>query len=263
MLKLKRVLVTNDDGVDAPGLEAIAITLQTAGYDVTVCAPDKNWSACGHVKTLTRPMHIKPVKLAGGMEAFACDGAPSDCVSLALMGALDAEFDFVVSGINPHNNVGVDVTYSGTVTAAMEAALTGLPGYAVSYESRTTEGQDLALEAAAKAAVKVIGQLLGLKSENSHGHIWNINVPFKPQADFAGVRFTYGGVRIYADRVQKDIDVQGETCYWITGETPTGREEAGNEYEALRQGYISVCPLRMDMTDTNTLTRLKDTQISL
>ncbi len=259
---MKRTLVTNDDGVFAPGLEAIATALQDAGYEVTVCAPDKNWSACGHVKTLTRPMHIKPVDLVDGMRAFACDGAPSDCVSLALMGALDAEFDFVVSGINPHNNIGMDVTYSGTVTAAMEAALAGLPGYAVSYESRQTDDDRLALHAAAELAVKVIGQLLGFKSENSHGHIWNINLPFKPQADFAGVRFTHGGVRIYADRVQKDIDEQGETCYWITGEMPTGCAEAGNEYEALMQGYISVCPLRMDMTDTKCLERLRDTQIN-
>jgi 5'-nucleotidase len=260
---MNRVLVTNDDGVVASGLEAIAVALRDAGYKVTVCAPDKNWSACGHVKTLTRPMHINPVKLAGGMDAYACDGAPSDCVSLALMGALEAQFDFVVSGINPHNNVGVDVTYSGTVTAAMEAGLAGLPGFAISYESRQAEDQDQALQAAAYAAVKVISQLIGLKSENSHGHIWNINLPFKPQADFAGVRFTHGGVRIYEDRVQKDIDSQGQVCYWITGETPYGREEAGNEYEALRQGYISVCPLRMDMTDTNCLARLKDTQIKL
>ncbi|HSN94371.1 MAG TPA: 5'/3'-nucleotidase SurE [Anaerolineaceae bacterium] len=261
MQQLKRVLVTNDDGVDNPGLEAIAVALQTAGYHVTVCAPDRNWSACGHVKTLTRPMHIRPVNLTGGMQAFACDGAPSDCVSLALMGALDAEFDFVVSGINPHNNIGMDITYSGTVTAAFEAALAGLPGYAVSYGSRHGEDNDLALEAAANAAVKVVGQLLGLKSENSHGHIWNINLPFKPHADFAGVRFTHGGVRIYADRIQKDIDSEGETCYWITGEMPTGREEAGNEYEALQQGFISVCPLRLDMTDTKCLARLRDTQI--
>ena len=260
---MKRVLVTNDDGVDAPGLEAIAIALQAAGYEVTVCAPDKNWSACGHVKTLTRPMYIKPVMLAGGMPAYACDGAPSDCVALALMGALDSEFDFVVSGINPHNNIGMDVTYSGTVTAAMEAALTGLPGYAVSCESRQSDDQVLALEAAARTAVKVISQLLGLKSENSHGHIWNINLPFKPQADFAGVRFTHGGIRVYADRVQKDVDDQSETCYWITGETPTGHEEPGNEYEALQHEYISVCPLRMDMTDTKSLERLRDTQINI
>ena len=263
MLELKKVLVTNDDGIEAPGLEAIAVALQTAGYKVTVCAPDKNWSACGHVKTLTRPMYIRPFKLAGGLDAYACDGAPSDCVSLALMGVLDAKFDFVVSGINPHNNIGMDVTYSGTVTAAMEAALAGLPGYAVSYESRKAEDGTQALAAAANAAVKVISQLLGLKSENSHGHIWNINLPFKPQADFAGVRFTHGGIRIYEDRVQKDVDAQGETCYWITGENPHGREEAGNEYEALRQGYISVCPLRMDMTDTPTLTRLRETQMRL
>ncbi len=114
------------------------------------------------------------------------------------------------------------------------------PGYAVLFESRNAEENQLALEATAKAAVKVISQLLGLKSENSHGHIWNINLPFKPLANFAGVRFTSGGERVYFDRVQKDVDENGQPCYWITGEPPTGREADGNEFEALRNGFISV-----------------------
>lgn len=260
---MKKVLLTNDDGVFAPGLEAIALALEDAGYEVTVCAPDKNWSGCGHVKTLTRPMYIRQVNLASGMRAFSCDGAPSDCVALALMGALESKFDFVVSGINPQNNIGVDVTYSGTVTAAMEAALAGLPGCAVSVES-ADHGQDpLVLERAAKAAVKVISQLLRLRPGETQGQIWNINLPYRPEGDFAGVRFTRAGERVYFDRVEKEVDKNGEACYWITGEKPTGREVPGNEYEALRQGYISVCPLRLDLTDTASLAKLKSTQIDL
>ncbi|MEA4811606.1 MAG: 5'/3'-nucleotidase SurE [Anaerolineaceae bacterium] len=262
---MMQVLVTNDDGVFAPGLSAIAVALQEAGCQVTICAPDKNWSACGHVKTLTRPLRIFSVSLQNRIEAFACDGAPSDCVALAAMGALEREFDFVVSGINPNNNIGIDVTYSGTVTAAMEAGLNGLPGYAVSLDNQKEGAQAEALKQGAKAAVKVIKQLhsLGVNNDQAHDLVWNINLPFKPEGNFLGVRFTTAGVRVYRDRMEKRHDPYGKPYFWICGDMPAGREEQGNEYEAIRQGYISVCPIRMNMTDTGILESLKDAKLTL
>ena len=128
------ILVTNDDGVLAPGLLALAQEMRSLGQ-VTILAPDRNWSASGHVKTLDRPLRVKEVILADGTPALATDGAPSDCVALALLGLLPEPVDLVVSGINPHANLGHDVTYSGTVTAAMEAAIGGVPGVAVSLHS--------------------------------------------------------------------------------------------------------------------------------
>jgi 5'-nucleotidase len=128
-----RILVTNDDGVNAKGLLSLVQALRELG-EVSVLAPDRNWSASGHVKTLHRPLRVKQVTLADNTPALASDGAPSDCVALALLGLLD-EIDLVVSGINPHANVGHDVTYSGTVTAAMEAAIGGIPGIAVSLDT--------------------------------------------------------------------------------------------------------------------------------
>ena len=125
------ILVTNDDGVQAPGLLALAQAMRKLG-DVTVLAPDHNWSASGHVKTLERPLRVKEVVLADGTQAYASDGAPSDCVALVLLGLLPRPVDLVVSGINPNENVGHDVTYSGTVTSAMEAVIGGLPGLAFS-----------------------------------------------------------------------------------------------------------------------------------
>jgi 5'-nucleotidase len=128
------ILVTNDDGVFAPGLLALANELRKIG-DVSVVAPDRNWSASGHVKTLSRPLRAKKVSLADGSDALACDGAPSDCVALPVLGLLDKPVEMVVSGINPNANLGHDVTYSGTVTAAMEAAIWNLPGIAVSLDA--------------------------------------------------------------------------------------------------------------------------------
>ena len=127
------ILVTNDDGVFAPGLLALVQALRALGR-VSVLAPDRNWSASGHVKTLHRPLRVNEVKLADGSPALASDGAPSDCVALALMGLVEKPIDLVVSGINPYANLGHDLTYSGTVTAAMEAVIAGVPGLAVSLD---------------------------------------------------------------------------------------------------------------------------------
>ena len=134
------ILVTNDDGVTAPGLLALATEMRRLGV-VTIVAPDRNWSASGHVKTLERPLRVKEIILPDGSKALASDGAPSDCVALALLGLLPEPVDLVVSGINPNENVGHDVTYSGTVTAAMEAVIGGIPGAAVSlYRSEDQHG---------------------------------------------------------------------------------------------------------------------------
>ncbi|HQU35505.1 MAG TPA: 5'/3'-nucleotidase SurE, partial [Anaerolineales bacterium] len=129
------ILVTNDDGVQAPGLLALAQEVRKLGK-VTVFAPDKNWSASGHVKTLDRPLRVRETTLADGTSAFMSDGAPSDCVALPLLGFLEEKVDLVVSGINPYSNIGHDVTYSGTVTAAMEAVITGVKGIAFSLASQ-------------------------------------------------------------------------------------------------------------------------------
>jgi 5'-nucleotidase len=130
----KHILVTNDDGVLAPGLFALVQEMRKWGR-VSILAPDRNWSGGGHVKTLDRALRVKEVRLADGTQAFASDGAPSDCVALAILGYFKQPIDLVVSGINAGTNLGHDVTYSGTVTAAMEAVIAGLPGIAVSLET--------------------------------------------------------------------------------------------------------------------------------
>ena len=243
-------LVTNDDGVFAPGLLALAQAIrQIPGNEVSVLAPDHNWSACGHVKTLTRPLRVRQVKLADGSAAFSCDGAPSDCVAIAIMGAIEKPIDVVVSGINPNANVGLDVTYSGTVTAAMEASINGKPGIAVSLDAPEHHDGELNFAPAAKAAVEVIQGLLADQTETGSQPIWNINLPYRQEGQFEGVLYTRQGVRLYRDVLEKGLDPHGKPYYWIGGEAPTGLMDEGTDYWAIKRGYISVTPLQMDMTN--------------
>lgn len=252
-----KILLTNDDGVSAPGLFALAEALrEILGARVTVLAPDHNWSACGHVKTMRTPMRVRPVSLEDGSQAWCSDGAPSDCVALALMGVLDEEFDLVVSGINPNANVGLDVTYSGTVTAAMEGAINGKSSFAVSLDAPEHHQGYLDYREAAKAAVKIIVELFSKWGGQGAIPIWNINLPYRPDGDYEGVKLTRQGVRLYHDRIEKRLDPRGVPYYWIGGEPPSGVVEEGTDYGAIKQGYISVTPLQMDMTDYKRLEAL-------
>ena len=241
------ILVTNDDGVTAPGLLALAQALRRIpGAEVSVVAPHKNWSITGHVKTLHRPLRVWEVEMADGSRALASDGAPSDCVALALLGLVPQPVDLLVSGINPNANVGHDVTYSGTVTAAMEGAIFGVPSVAVSLDRRETPMRALDYRAAAEVARRVATWVLehGLPSEV----LLNVNVPHMPLEALKGVRLTRMGQRVYRDQLVRREDPWGKPYYWIGGEPPTGLPEEGTDIGALAQGYVSITPLQLDMT---------------
>ncbi|GAB4496860.1 MAG: 5'/3'-nucleotidase SurE [Anaerolineales bacterium] len=241
------ILVTNDDGVYAPGLLALAQALRKLG-DVTVLAPDKNWSISGHVKTLHRPLRVSEVTLADGSTALASDGAPSDCVALALLGLVARKIDVVVSGINPHANLGHDVTYSGTVTAAMEAAIANLPGVAVSLDSPVGFKGVLDYTPAAEVARAVV-ERLPLEAESA-GLLLNVNVPLLPMDEIKGWMFTRQGLRVYHDELVRRLDPQNRPYYWIGGKAPTGIADPGTDIGALAAGYVSITPLKLDLTDT-------------
>jgi len=247
------ILVTNDDGVQAPGLLALAQELRKLGQ-VTVLAPDRNWSASGHVKTMDRPLRVKEVKLADGTAALASDGAPSDCVALALLGVIKEKIDLVVSGINPNANVGHDVTYSGTVTAAMEAAIAGVKGIAVSLDSKPGHGEldyGPAARVAANVAAKVLAEGL------SEGVLLNVNVPCLPDDEIKGVQVTRQGLRVYRDALDARKDPRGRPYYWIGGDFPTGVVEDGTDFGALAAGFVSITPLQLDLTAREALGQLK------
>lgn len=239
------ILVTNDDGVNHPGLLALVQAMKPLG-EVTVLAPDRNWSASGHVKTLHRPLRIRQVELADGTPAFTSDGAPSDCVALAVLGFIDKKIDLVVSGINPYGNLGDDVTYSGTVTAAMEAAISGLPGIAFSLDSPTDFQGAKDFEPAGQIAQTIVKEVV--KHKLPHNTLLNVNIPFLFTEDIQGIKVTRLGLRVYRNELVSRDDPYGRPYYWIGGEAPTGVPEEGTDIGALNDGYVTITPVHLDMT---------------
>jgi 5'-nucleotidase len=247
------ILVTNDDGVTAPGLLALAQAMRAFG-DVSVLAPDHDWSGGGHVKTLKRPLRVRRVRLADGTSALTSDGAPSDCVALALLGLLPRPVDLIVSGVNTAANLGHDVTYSGTVTAVMEGIIWGVPGVAVSLDGGEHDSTELVYDTAVAVAAQVVSQALahGLPE----GVFLNVNVPYLPLARLKGIRLTRQGLRVYHDRLDRRQDPRGNDYYWIGGDRPTGVPKEGTDVGALAAGYASVTPLQLDLTATGALAHL-------
>lgn len=244
------ILVTNDDGVTAPGLLALAQQMSELGK-VSILAPDRNWSASGHVKTLHRPLRVREVKLDDGRKALASDGAPSDCVALAILGLIPDKVDLVVSGINPNANFGHDVTYSGTVTAAMEAVIWGVPGIAVSLDAPDNHFGSLDYGPAAATTRRILSSLPPdlLKGEL----LLNINIPYLPEDEIKGIRFTRMGLRVYRDQLVRREDPRGRPYYWIGGDAPTGVPDEGTDFGTLARGMVSITPLHLDLTDYHKL----------
>lgn len=242
-----RILVTNDDGVDAPGLLALKRALDAVG-ETLVVAPEHNWSAAGHRKTMHKPLRLAQARLDDGTLAYAASGSPSDCVALVMLGALKVKPDLVVSGINPNPNLGQDMTYSGTVTAAMEGTISGVPSFAVSTDTREAHKRGVAapFALAAEFAAVVARQIMaeGLPP----GVLLNVNVPGVARSDLKGVQVTRMCRRIYRDELVERTDPRGRPYYWIGGEEPTAEPDEGTDFWALEHGFISVTPLHLDLT---------------
>jgi 5'-nucleotidase len=244
------ILITNDDGYTAPGLLALKTALSSAG-SVLVIAPEHNYSASGHKKTMHKPLRIGDVKLADGSAAYATSGAPSDAVALVLLGALDFKPDVVVSGINPSYNLGHDLTYSGTVTAAMEGAIGGVPSIAVSVDSPE------AYPFAAQFAAHLVGLIHARRLPPEV--LLNVNVPQPP---VQGVAITRMGRRVYRDQLVTRNDPRGRPYYWIGGERPTGVPDPGTDIWAVENGRISVTPIHLDLTAHRWIERLGEWNLS-
>jgi 5'-nucleotidase len=211
--------------------------------DLTVVAPDRNWSASGHAKTMHKPLRADRGQLANGIPAFITDGRPADAIALGLMELAPSKVDLVVTGINRGANLGHDVTYSGTVTAAMEGAIAGLPSIAVSLNSYDADA-DYAVAAAFAASLARRVLKRGLPEKV----LLDVNVPALPEEKIRGVKVTRMGLRIYHDELVRRVDPYGRPYYWIGGDPPTGLEEPGTDVGALSAGYISVTPIQLDFT---------------
>jgi len=252
-----QILVSNDDGVQAPGLLALKRALESLGA-VTVIAPERGWSAAGHTKTMHKPLRIWQVQLADGSPAHMSSGTPSDCVGLAVLEAIPVQPDLVVSGINTGANVGHDITYSGTVAAAMEGVIAGLPAMAVSLDS-SDETADYGY--AAEVAALLAGQLLerGLPPKV----LLNVNVPHLPPEEIKGVRITRLGEQVYANVLVQRKDPRGRPYFWVGGDRLVGVAEDGTDVGALAEGYVSVTPLLMDMTADHLLDEMRGWKLAL
>jgi len=245
------ILVTNDDGIYAEGLLALKSALETVGT-VHVVAPDRPRSASGHSITLHKPLRVSKMRLPDGTYGYATNGTPSDCVTLGTLDLIDDSIDLVVSGINRGPNLGWDLTYSGTVSAAMEAVIMGIPSFAVSVASYE---EDISYDLAAEFSA-FLARLL-LEHSLPPDTLLNVNVPHLPADRVQGIEVTRQGKRRYTGRVEKRTDLSGRVYYWLGGDVAPDELEEGTDVKAIADDKISITPVHLDLTGYPSLEILK------
>ncbi len=241
------ILVTNDDGIHSKGIKALSDALKELG-DVYVVAPDRERSAAGHSLTIHHPLRVEELS----ENRFSVDGTPTDCVNLAVNGLLPVRPDLVVSGINKGGNLGDDITYSGTVSAAMEGTLLGIPSVAVSLATK----RDFIFGPAARFARKVAAYILdhGIPSDT----LLNVNVPNLPEEEIKGYRVTRQGKRVYGDAAVEKVDPRGRKYYWIGGDDLGFEHVEDSDFQAVFDGYISITPLHLDLTNYRSMELIRN-----
>jgi 5'-nucleotidase len=257
-----RILLTNDDGIGAAGLHAVRRALAALeGVEVSVVAPDSNRSATARSITTRTPIWVEEVPLDDGSIAYATDGTPVDCVRFADLGLVGERPDLIVSGINHGSNLGDDITYSGTVAAALEGIVLGIPAVAVSQQSAAREmgflpGPEFAFDTAASVCARLV-ELLGsdpLPPET----LLNVNVPAGTPT---GVEVTRLGKRVYEDELKLVEEEGARRRYQIYGFAPTYQEDPGTDLTAIAEGRVSVTPVHFDLTDREGLDRLREAEL--
>ena len=243
----KRILISNDDGINSEGIHKLHETLKKLG-EVYVVAPDRDQSAVSHSLSLFRPLRLDKIS----EYVYSVDGTPTDCVNLAINGLLrDKKPDLVVSGINKGENLGDDITYSGTVSAAMEGTLLGIPSIAISLVGRGEFNFDYALKYSETIARYVLEQ--GLPKDT----LLNVNIPNLPSNEHKGIMVTKQGKRLYDEPIVEKVDPRGKKYYWIGGDELGFVHIEQSDIVAVREGYISVTPISLDFTNHNFLETLK------
>ena len=252
-----KVLLTNDDGIGAQGLQTLRrALLEVPGVELATIAPNSNRSATARSITTREPLWVDEIEFEDGTTGFATDGTPVDCVRFAALGLIGFQPELIVSGINHGSNLGDDITYSGTVAAALEGVVLGVPGIAVSQQSVRREmdfrlGHDFDFTAAAAVTARLVDEIddFGIPE----GTLLNVNCP---AGDIAGVRACRLGKRIYRDRMELTEEHEGRKRYRIYGDDPSYHEEDGTDFAAIADGYIAVTPLHFDLTDAAGIERL-------
>lgn len=245
-----RVLLTNDDGINSPGLRALAEVFAN-DHETVVVAPEHERSASGHAITLHKPLRATPSSTyPPGIAAWATNGTPADCVVLGVLELLAHRPDVVVSGVNVGPNLGRDLTYSGTVSGAMEGTILGIPSVAISVGAFVNVRFDIAARFAERLAKLIVERRL------PEDALVNVNVPNLPAEQMRGVAFTRQSTRRYLSRLEKRTDPRGRSYYWLTGEPAPRGDEEGTDGWALANGFISVTPIHLNLTDDRLLREL-------
>jgi 5'-nucleotidase len=250
MLFRMNILLTNDDGIYAEGLWALEAALR-GRHAVTVVAPDRERTAVSHGITLHQPLRASPLAVNGGCEGYAVNGTPADCVKLGVLEILSQPPDLVVSGLNPGANVGVNINYSGTVAAAREAALAGIPAIAASIETGAMYAY-----AAAAGFIAHLAEAIARRGLTPRTFL-NVNFPNVCWQDIAGVRISRHGLALFKDYVEKRIDPRQRTYYWQGADTQVFDDDPEIDGAALRRRFISITPIQCDMTDYASLNELR------
>ena len=251
-----KVLLTNDDGIYAQGLWALYKRF-AGDHDVTVIAPDRERSAVGHGITLNEPLRTTYVEVNGGYKGYAVTGTPADCIKLGVLEILDEKPDIVISGINPGANVGVNINYSGTVAAAKEAALYGMTAIAVSIQGTELNNYDDTAFFIEVLSKKVFENGLPF------GTFLNVNIPDMPVKETAGLRFSRQGVKFCSDYFEKRIDPRNRTYYWQGCDSQFLDNSSDVDSAAIYDNFISITPIKCDMTDYKMLEDLKKWNIEI
>jgi 5'-nucleotidase len=237
----KIILLSNDDGINSSGLNALAEALHRFG-NIFIVAPDREQSASSHALSIHRPLRIDKIS----DNSYSVDGTPTDCINLAVNGILkNNKPDLIVSGINKGQNLGDDITYSGTVSAAIEGTLLGIPSVAISLEGRNDYNYDTSRHYSAKIAEYV------LQNKLPPDILLNVNIPNLDIKEIKGIKITRQGKRIYNEAVVEKIDPRGKEYYWIGGDELDSIELENSDIDALKKGYVSVTPIKLDLTDYN------------
>ncbi|NUN63791.1 5'/3'-nucleotidase SurE [Pseudanabaena biceps] len=248
-----RILISNDDGIYAPGVRALAEALSDTEHKITVVCPDRERSATGHALTLQEPLRVDQISgiYPSNIEAWACSGTPSDTVKLALDALLSDRPDLVLSGINRGANLGTDVLYSGTVSAAMEGVLEGVPSIAFSLASFA----HLDFSAAANFAKKMVKAIAERPLKETI--LLNVNIPAIAEEDICGAVVTRLGIRRYRDQFEKRVDPRGKTYYWLSGVIIEEEADADTDIQAIRDNYVAITPLKYDLTYATAMSSLQ------
>jgi len=244
------ILLTNDDGINARGLAALAGEMGALG-EVVIVAPDSERSAAGHAITLTEPLRAEKVYKNGDFYGYAVNGTPADAVKVAVLSLLREKPDLVVSGINRGPNTGTNVIYSGTVSAATEAAILGIKAIAVSLGTFAEADYTAAAEYIRSLSREVLTRSL------PPGILLNVNVPAVPADRIKGVKVAHQGIARFREVMEKREDLRGRPYFWLGGELDSPEEDRGSDNCALNDDYIAVTPLHFDMTDYDFLEKLK------